>query len=360
MFFGINLITNLGLIAIDNGGDIFMHMADALVAPAVAGTMYVLSATAAGVSVNQVRKEDDPKKIPVMGVMGAFVFATQMLNFTIPGTGSSGHLCGGMMLSALLGPYAGFLTMIGVLLVQCLLFADGGLLALGCNIWNMAFYGCFVGALLIWRPIMKKGASRAKIALASILGCVLTLQLGAFSVTIETLLSGVTELPFSVFLGAMQPIHLAIGFVEGLITTAVLIFVYEARPELLWGVGNGEATVKEGKLSLKNTIIALAVAAAVCGGIVSLFASAFPDGLEWSMEQVAGTSELEAEGGAYDTAAGIQEATSLLPDYAFKNSESAVGTSFSGIVGSLVVVGVMIGACYAFIFFKKKETASAN
>ena len=332
-------------------------MADALVAPAVAGTMYVLSASAAGVSVNQVKKEDDPKKIPVMGVMGAFVFATQMLNFTIPGTGSSGHLCGGMMLSAVLGPFGGFLTMIGVLLVQCLLFADGGLLALGCNIWNMAFYGCFVGALLIWKPIMKKGATKAKIALASILGCVLTLQLGAFSVTIETLLSGVTELPFSVFLATMQPIHLAIGFVEGLITTAVLIFVYEARPELLWGVGESDTVTvkKEGKLSLRNTVIAIAVAAAICGGIVSLFASAFPDGLEWSMEQVAGTTELEADGGAYDTAAGIQETTSLLPDYAFKNSESAAGTSFSGIVGSLVVVGVMVGASYAFKFFKKKD-----
>ncbi|MCR5556600.1 MAG: energy-coupling factor ABC transporter permease [Butyrivibrio sp.] len=339
-----------------------MHMADALVAPAVAGTMYVLSASAAGVSVNQVKKEDDPKKIPVMGVMGAFVFATQMLNFTIPGTGSSGHLCGGMMLSAVLGPFAGFLTMIGVLLVQCLLFADGGLLALGCNIWNMAFYGCFVGALLIWKPIMKKGATKAKIALASILGCVLTLQLGAFSVTIETLLSGVTELPFSVFLASMQPIHLAIGFVEGLITTAVLIFVYEARPELLWGIGGtneGRVTDKEGKLSLKNTVIAIAVAAAICGGIVSLFASAFPDGLEWSMEQVAGTTELEAEGGAYDAAAGIQETTSLLPDYAFKNSESAAGTSFSGIVGSLVVVGVMVGASYAFKFFKKKDGSAS-
>ena len=128
-----------------------MHMADALVSPAVAGTMYVLSAGVAAYSIKKVREEDDPKKIPLMGVMGAFVFATQMLNFTIPGTGSSGHLCGGMMLSALLGPWAGFLSMIGVLLVQCLLFADGGLLALGCNIWNMAFYGCFVGALLIWQ-----------------------------------------------------------------------------------------------------------------------------------------------------------------------------------------------------------------
>ena len=176
-----------------------MHMADALVVPAVAGTMYVLSTATAGLSVKKVREENDPKKIPVMGVMGAFVFATQMLNFTIPGTGSSGHLCGGMMLSAMLGPYAGFLTMIGVLLVQCLLFADGGLMALGCNVWNMAFYGCFVGALLIWRPIMKKGATRGKIIAASIIGCVLTLQMGALSVSLETLISGITELPFSAY-----------------------------------------------------------------------------------------------------------------------------------------------------------------
>ncbi|SDB02750.1 energy-coupling factor ABC transporter permease [Butyrivibrio sp. INlla16] len=331
-----------------------MHMADALVSPAVAGTMYVLSTGAAAYSIKQVKEENDPKKIPVMGVMGAFVFATQMLNFTIPGTGSSGHLCGGMMLSALLGPYAGFLTMIGVLLVQCLLFADGGLLALGCNVWNMAFYGCFVGALLIWKTIMKKGATRGKILLASILGCVLTLQMGAFSVTLETLASGITELPFSVFVATMQPIHLAIGAVEGLITAAVLIFVNEARPELLWGVGD-ESKAKEGKLSLKNTIVVLGVIAAICGGIVSLFASAFPDGLEWSMEKVAGTAELEAAGGAYEVADSIQTATSLLPDYAFKNSEAAVGTSFSGIVGALVVVVILIGACYAFKFFKKDK-----
>ena len=335
-----------------------MHMADALVSPAVAGTVYVLSSGAAAYSVKKVREENDPKKIPVMGVMGAFVFATQMLNFTIPGTGSSGHLCGGMMLSALLGPYAGFLTMIGVLLVQCLLFADGGLLALGCNIWNMAFYGCFIGALLIWKPMMRKGATRGKILAASIIGCVLTLQLGAFSVSVETLLSGITELPFSVFVGTMQPIHLAIGFVEGLITAAVLIFVNEARPELLWGIG--EKNEKDGRLSLKGTVTFLAVAAAICGAVISLFASAFPDGLEWSMEQVAGTTELEAAGSVYETAESIQETTSLLPDYAFKGSESAIGTSFSGIVGALVVVIVMIGACYAFRFFRSKKKDEVN
>lgn len=269
-----------------------MHMADALVAPAVAATMYVCSGGAAGFSVKKVRLESDPKKIPVMGVMGAFVFAAQMINFTIPGTGSSGHLCGGMMLTALLGPYAAFLTMIGVLLIQCLLFADGGLLALGCNIWNMAFYGCFLGYFLFWRPMMKKGMSRGKIAGASILGCVVTLQLGAFSVALETLASGITDLPFTVFVATMQPIHLAIGLVEGLITAAVLLFVYEARPALL---SCSEAR-KESRFSFRKTLVILGIAALVIGGAVSLAASSNPDGLEWSMERLTGSTELENDG----------------------------------------------------------------
>ena len=329
-----------------------MHMADALLSPTVAGTMYVASAGVAAYSIKKIREEDDNKKVPVMGVMGAFVFATQMLNFTIPGTGSSGHLCGGMLLSALLGPYAGFLTMIGVLLVQGLFFADGGLLALGANVWNMAFYGCFLGSMLIWKPIMKKGASKAKIIASSILGCVLTLQLGAFSVTLETLASGITELPFGVFVATMQPIHLAIGAVEGLITAAVLVFIHEARPEFLWGVGAEEA--KDGKLSKKATIGVIAVVAALFAGVVSLFASAFPDGLEWSMENVAGTAELEATGGIYDIVASIQNVTSFLPDYAFKNSEAAAGTSVSGLVGGIIVVALLVAISYVVRLGSKK------
>ncbi len=330
-----------------------MHMADALVSPAVAGTLFVCSTAAAGYSIKKVKEENDPKKIPVMGVMGAFVFATQMINFTIPGTGSSGHLCGGLLLSALLGPYAGFLTMIGVLLIQCLMFADGGLLAIGCNVWNMAFYGCFIGAMCIWKPLVKNNPTKAKIILASILGCVLTLQLGAFSVTIETLISGITELPFKTFLLAMQPIHLAIGFVEGCITAAVLCFIYEARPELLWGIEDGQSLRQ--KFSLKKTIAILGVVSACIGGGLSLFASSNPDGLEWSIERITGSTELESQGGVYDMASEIQESTAVLPDYAFKDSESAVGTSFSGVFGGIVVVAVCVGACYVFKFFKNKE-----
>lgn len=202
-----------------------MHMADALLSPAVAVTMYAASAAAAGVSLVQLRREElaapetAKKKLPTMAVMSALVFAGQMINYTIPGTGSSGHLCGGMLLSAMLGPWAGFLSMIVILAIQALFFADGGLLALGANVWNMAFYGCFVGYFLIYRPLMRgnlsAGKARLRLTLASVLGCVATLQLGAFSVVLETTLFGITALPLGAFAVLMQPIHLAIGLVEG-------------------------------------------------------------------------------------------------------------------------------------------------
>lgn len=316
-----------------------MHMADALLSPAVAGGMYACSLVAAGYALRKVKMERDEKILPVMGVMGAFVFAAQMLNFTIPGTGSSGHLCGGLLLAAIVGPYAAFLTMIGVLLIQCLLFADGGLLALGANVWNMAFYGCFVGGGVIWALTMKNGLSRAKIMLASVFGCVLSLQLGAFSVSVETLLSGITELPFAAFLLFMQPIHLAIGLVEGVITAAVLLFLYAARPSLLWGADEAEA----GTFSLSNVLAIMSAAALVLAGGVSLLASELPDGLEWSLERMTGSTELESAGsGAYALATQIQELTALLPDYNFAGGESAAGTSVAGIVGAVVVMLLVI------------------
>ncbi len=348
-----------------------MHMADALLAPAVAATMYVASGTTAGISIHQLKRDDEPQKLPTMAVTAALVFAGQMINYTIPGTGSSGHMCGGMLLSALLGPQAGFLSMIVILAIQCLFFADGGLMALGANIWNMAFYGCFVGYYLIWRPIIRskwfgtgKGAMRARIIAASIIGCVVTLQLGAFSVVLETSLSGITELPFGAFVALMQPIHLAIGLVEGLITAAVLTFVFESRPELLRDVdAAGEGL--EGKRSLKATIAILAVVALVVGGGLSLLASSNPDGLEWALFGNAEEGYAENMGldennfgvssKAADTAAGIQEATSFLPDYAFAENDTPVGTTVSGVVGSAMVAGVAVLICLAGGFFRKKK-----
>lgn len=316
-----------------------MHMADALLAPGVAGIMYACSTAAAGHSIQKLDKDKDDQLVPVMGVMGAFVFAAQMINFTIPGTGSSGHLCGGMLLTAVVGPYAAFLTMIGVLLIQCLLFADGGLMALGANVWNMAFYGCFVGAL-IWRAFMRKGITRKKIIAASLLGCVLTLQLGAFSVTLETLASGITELPFTAFLAVMQPIHLAIGLVEGAVTAAVLVFLQEARPSLLWQAESADS--QKQPMTLRGVLGVMAVLAAVTAGLLSLFASAFPDGLEWSLQRLTGSTELEATGSVQAFFARIQSLTALLPDYNLAGSESAAGGSAAGLIGAAVVLAAVV------------------
>lgn len=352
-----------------------MHMADALLAPAVAATMYAASAVTVGASVKTLKKDETAAKLPTMAVASALVFAGQMINYTIPGTGSSGHLCGGMLLSALLGPQAGFLSMVVILTIQCLFFADGGLLALGANCWNMAFYGCFVGYYLLWRPMMRsrlfgsmgaRAAGRIRIILASVLGCVLTLQLGAFSVVLETSISGITELPFAAFVAIMQPIHLAIGLIEGLITSAVLLFVYEARPALLMDVNAGDTAV-QGRCSLRATLAVLTAVVVVVGGGLSLVASANPDGLEWSMfgNAEAGYStnmglDEESYGltsGAAETFGAIQEKTAFLPDYAFANSDSAAGTSVSGLVGSAMVAGAAILVCVAGGFFRRKKIA---
>ncbi|MBE6990097.1 MAG: cobalamin biosynthesis protein CbiM [Ruminococcaceae bacterium] len=353
-----------------------MHMADALLAPAAAAAMYVASGTAAGISIHQLKKDDDPRKLPTMAVSAALVFAGQMINYTIPGTGSSGHMCGGMLLSALLGPQAGFLSMIVILAIQCLFFADGGLMALGANVWNMSFYGCFVGYYLIWRPILRgkwfsslgtRSAQRTRIIAASVIGCVLTLQLGAFSVVLETTLSGITELPFSAFVALMQPIHLAIGLIEGIVTAAVLVFIYESRPELLRDVNISDSRVSA-RRSLKSTLVILAVVVAVVGGGLSLVASSDPDGLEWALfgneesgySQNMGLDEdsFGVDSKAADTAGSIQEATSFLPDYAFPDSDSAAGTTVSGLVGSALVAGVAALICLVGGFFRKKRTAA--
>ncbi len=357
-----------------------MHMADALLAPAVATTMYVASSATTGVSIFKLNKEDKAigevsfKQLPTMAVMASLVFAGQMLNYTIPGTGSSGHICGGVILSAVLGPYAAFLSMISVLLIQCLFFADGGLMALGANVWNMAFYGCFVGYFLIYRPIMRsklfngnKASGRIKLSLAVILSTIITLQLGAFSVVLETLLSGITELPFGAFLGLMQPIHLAIGLVEGIATAVILNFVYSVRPELIKEVG--EENAKTSRMSKASTLIVILVLAIVFAGGLSLLASSNPDGLEWSLfgNEEAGYSanmglneeDYGVTSSLAEAAQGIQDATAFMPDYAFaSDEENPVGTSVAGVVGiGLVAVIVALMSAVGSMARKKKITA---
>lgn len=318
-----------------------MHMADALISPAVGGVMLAASAGIGAYCVKKTGSELDHQSAPLMGVTGAMVFAMQMINIAIPGTGSSGHIAGGLLLSAILGPHAAYLTMASVLLLQALFFADGGLLAYGCNLFNLGFFSCFIGYLAVYRPTQKDGVSGKRIWLGSLLSCVLALQLGALGVVFETVLSGKTALQFTSFAGLMLPIHLVIGLLEGIITASVLTFVHHARPELLSRQA-AQAQPGRARMSFRAVLAILLGVSLLAAVVISRFASSSPDGLEWSILRLLGT-EPEASGGAYDIAGQIVETTALLPDYGLKTASEAVssdmGTSLAGLVGCLVLVG---------------------
>ena len=344
-----------------------MHMADALLSPAVGATMWAGSMVTIGYSSRKLKENIDNKTIPLMGVMGAFIFAAMMINFTIPGTGSSGHIGGGMILTVILGPYAAFLVLASVLMVQALFFADGGLLALGCNIWNLGIYPCFIAYPLIYKPIAGDGTNAKRIYIAAIVSVIIALQLGAFSVVLETLLSGRSELPFNTFVLLMQPIHLAIGLVEGIVTAGIISYVKKVRPEIL------EASIDSRPLatgiSIKNILVAFVLLAVVTGGALSWFASTHPDGLEWSIEKVTGKGELAGQtSGIAPILRDIQEKTAFLPDYNFKpaakeepkENESPAwpgieaGTSVAGIVGGAIVLMFILFIGFGIRQFKKQ------
>ncbi len=335
-----------------------MHMSDALVSAAVGTTMAAVSAGAVGYSIKKITNTDlNNNKIPMMGVMGAFVFAAQMINFTIPGTGSSGHIGGGILLAALLGPYPAFLTITSVLIIQALFFADGGLLALGCNIFNMGVISCLVAYPLIYKQILKKEITVKRLTIATVFAVIIGLQLGAFCVVLETTASGMTQLPFGTFVLLMQPIHLAIGIVEGVVTGAVLGFVYKTRKEIITGA------LKEGYVpgAAKRILIIFAVTAVVIGGFLSYFASSNPDGLEWAIQRVTGKEELTNDSntsGAHQEAKELQEKTAVLPDYAFGGAakDNVLGTGVSGILGGLVTLALTAGTGLLVISVKKRKT----
>jgi len=339
-----------------------MHMADALISPGVGAAMWAATGVTTVYCAKKVREELDESKIPLMGVSGAFVFAAQMLNFTIPGTGSSGHLGGGLLLAALLGPYAAFLVMASVLGVQALFFADGGLLALGANIFNLGFFPAFIAYPLIYKKIVGPDASTARVFVGSLLAAVVGLQLGSLAVVLETTLSGVSELPFSTFALVMQPIHLAIGIVEGLVTAGVVVYVRKAQPEILDSAASGSSLRGT---SMRPVLIGLTVAALVCGAVLSWFASTNPDGLEWSIARVTGSAELgsPAESDVHETLSSTQEKTAILPDYGLPAEEdsshsgtsatdAARGTSLSGVVGAAITLAL---AALAGVLLKRRS-----
>lgn len=318
-------------------------MSDALVSPPVFILTGAVSLTLLGIAVRKLGRErpahtpGSEHLVPLMGVMGAFIFAAQMINFSIPGTGSSGHIVGGILLSAILGPWAALLTLASVLVIQCLVFADGGFMALGCNILNMAVCSCLVAYPLVFRPLVRRGASTGRIVAASLLASVIALETGALAVTLETEASGITALPFGRFLLFMLPIHLFIGIGEGLATAAVLGAVQRYKPELLESMRQKRPA---GRHRFGKAFAAIALAALLVGGSFSWIASSDPDGLEWSIEKTSGMQELEAEAdGLHRTAAAVQQSTALMPDY---------DTSLAGIIGSGTILLAVFGASYLF------------
>jgi len=333
-------------------------MSDALLSPQVGLTMWTVTASSIALASRRLRKKAEGLNVPLMGVAGAFIFAVQMINFSIPGTGSSGHLGGGLLLAILLGPWGGFLTLASVLTIQALFFADGGLLALGSNIFNLGFFTCLVAYPLVYRPLISGNPSPRRLYGTSVLACIIGLQLGSLGVVLQTALSGMAELPAGAFALLMQPIHFCIALVEGVATGFVIQFLRTAVPA--W-TDDPEASrpISSGRVLVGLFLVSLLIA----GGL-SLVASASPDGLEWAIQRTAGKEELPSPAGPVHQIAGrIQEWLSFMPDYEFRASGQAEtgktenpspsGKAASGITGSLITLVLVLLAGLSFRFRRK-------
>jgi len=207
-----------------------MHIPDGFLNVATLATTYVVSAGGVGNAVRLSNKKLGEKQVPLMAVLAAFIFAAQMLNFPIAG-GTSGHLIGAALAAILLGPWASVLIMSCVLIAQCLIFQDGGLLALGANIFNMGIVASFSGYYLYRLATSVLGNNRRGKLISGFIGAWGSVFLASIACAIELAVSGAS--PLAAVLPAMAGIHALIGIGEGLITGAVLSLVLATRADLL-------------------------------------------------------------------------------------------------------------------------------
>lgn len=265
-----------------------MHLGNSIICPVTGIPMIIAAGAAAFWAFKKAKKDFNRENIlPTIALTG-FVFALQMINFSIPSTGSSGHIVGGLLLAALLGPYAGFLAICSILLVQAVFFADGGLMALGCNIFNMGFLACFVAYPFVYKPL----AENRRTALGAILASIIALQLGSIAVVAESALSGSTSADVGLFASLMQSIHLAIGLVEGVFTAAVILIAQRATQ--------------------KPFIYSIAGISLILAGVISQFASSKPDGLEWSLINMSDAFTVQTQGYIYSASELIQSKAAIL------------------------------------------------
>lgn len=297
-----------------------LHIPDGFLSVPVALSGWIVIAFLVRYALNQTQQQFGERQIALMGVLAAFIFAAQMINFPVAG-GTSGHLLGGMLVAVLLGPWAAVPVMTSVITVQALLFQDGGLLAMGYNIFNMGIVTVFVGYVAYSQINRHLGNTGRSQMIGAAVGAWLGVEFAAIATALQLAVSGTS--PLDVALPAMVGVHALIGIGEGLITVGALAFIRQTRPDLVSGSvypsqGSGWVTA--------GLVIALLVV------LISPLASSDPDGLERVAED-SGFAEQAAEP-VYET----------MPDYSvpFIENETA-STILAGAIGLLTVAAVGIG-----------------
>ena len=301
-----------------------MHIGNSIICPVTGIPMLVVAGVTAFYAYKKAKKNFSKDKIFQTVALTAMVFAMQMINFAIPQTSSSGHIIGGVLLAALLSPSVAFLAMCSILLVQAVFFADGGLLALGCNIFNMGVLACFVAYPLFYKPL----ADKNKPFLGAVAASIIALQLGSLAVVAESALSGSVALSgVGAFAALMQAIHLPIGVAEGFVTGGIVL---------------ASKFVDSKKLSCCFAGLAI-----VLGGLISQFASTKPDGLEWSLLNVSDFVVNQTQSAVYAVSEFVQQKTAIL-------------TLLNGSVAA--IVGIALVACMMFLVCNnlKAETIKIN
>ena len=294
-----------------------LHIPDGFLSFTVSILCWAISAVTISVAVSRSNKSLGERQIPLMGVMAAFIFAAQMINFPVAG-GTSGHLLGGALAAITLGPWAGMLVMTAVIAVQALLIQDGGLLVMGANILNMGLITAAIGYGLY------RGTSTASRALKLTVAGVaawLSVMAGALFTSLQLWLSGTSQL--QVVIPAMLTVHALIGLGEALITVAALTFIFQTRPDLL-GENSASAQGSRGWV-VAGVLVTLAVL------LLSPLASADPDGLERVAEDLGFLSK------------GLSVPYAILPDYTVPFlGETALSTIVAGVIGVIVVGAIIV------------------
>jgi len=294
-----------------------LHIPDGFLSIGVALVFWALTILFVGLAIHHTHGELGERQIPLMGVMAAFIFAAQMINFPVAG-GTSGHLLGGALAAIVLGPWAGILVMTTVIAVQALVFQDGGLVVMGANIFNMGIMTALIGYGL-FRGVAGRGRG-VQLAVAGVAAW-LSVVAGALLTAFELWLSGTSAL--RIVFPAMLGVHMLIGFGEALITVAALAFIFKTRPDLL---NPGDEKRGSKGWVVVGTLAALAVV------LISPFASVNPDGLE----------RVAIDFGFID--AGAEASYSILPDYTIPFlGESGASTIFAGLIGAIVVAVIAVG-----------------